>query len=384
MSGLFSRFAVFSLVLLSSFVVAQVPLLPAPPQLAASSYVLMDANTGEILVQKNADEQLPPASLTKMMTAYIAEIQLKSGNLSLSDEVLISEKAWRKQGSKMWVEWNTRVSVEDLLRGIIIQSGNDASIAMAEHIAGDEDVFAQLMNQYADKLGMTNTHFKNSTGWPAEGHLSTANDLALLARAIVHHDSELYKIYAEESFEYGGIKQPNRNTLLRDDPSVDGLKTGHTEEAGYCLVASAIKEDTRFISVVMGTTSNAARSSESKKLLNYGFSFFESATLVAGNESLHTARVWKGTSESVNIGLLEPINKTIQKGTRDLHEIQLEIEPTLKAPIMKGDVLGKLSITLEGKVVHEQSVVALDNVEKAGFFKRLWDGIKLFFFGLFN
>ena len=384
MSALFARFAVFSLVVLSSLLHAQIPLLPAPPQLAATSYVLMDANTGEIIVQHNADEQLPPASLTKMMTAYIAEVQLKSGNLQLSDEVLISEKAWRKQGSKMWVEWNTKVTIEDLLRGIIIQSGNDASIAMAEHIAGDEDVFAQLMNQYAAQLGMQNTTFKNSTGWPAEGHLSTANDLALLARAIIYHDPQLYKLYAEESFEYNGIKQPNRNSLLRDDPSVDGLKTGHTEEAGYCLVASAKKKDTRFISVVMGTKSSSARSSESKKLLNYGFSFFESATLVASYEALHNARVWKGTSESVNIGLLEPINKTIQKGTSSLHEIQLVIDPTLTAPILKGEVLGKLTITLEGKVVHEQSVVALDNVPEAGFFKRLWDGFKIFFFGLFN
>ena len=381
MSALFVRFAVFSLVVMSSLIHAQIPLLPAPPQLAASSYVLMDANTGEIIVQYNADEQYPPASLTKMMTAYIAEVQLKSGNLQLTDKVLISEKAWRKKGSKMFIEWNSKVSVEDLLRGIIIQSGNDASMAMAEHIAGDEDVFAQLMNQYAAQLGMKNSTFKNSTGWPAEGHLSTANDLALLARAIIYHDPQLYKMYSEESFTYGvdittgkPITQSNRNSLLRDDPSVDGLKTGHTEEAGYCLVASAKKNDTRFISVVMGTKSSAARSSESKKLLNYGFSFFESATLVASYEPLHNARVWQGMTQSVNIGLLEPINKTIQKGTRDLHEIQLEIDPTLKAPILKGDVLGKLTITLQGKVVHEQAVVALDNVPEAGFFKRLWDG----------
>ncbi|BCE00224.1 D-alanyl-D-alanine carboxypeptidase family protein [Marinicellulosiphila megalodicopiae] len=384
MSFLLSRFAVLCLVVFSGFVSAQVPLLPAPPQLAASSYVLMDANTGEILVQNNPDERLPPASLTKMMTAYIAEVQLKSGNLSMSDEVLISEKAWRKQGSKMWVEVGTNVLVEDLMRGIIIQSGNDASIAMAEHIAGDEDVFAQLMNQYASKLGMNNTQFKNSTGWPAEGHYSTAMDLALLARAIIYHDPALYKIYSEESFEYGGIKQPNRNSLLRDDPSVDGLKTGHTEEAGYCLVSSAIKEDTRFIAVVMGTKSTAARASESKKLLNYGFSFFESATLVSANESLHTARVWKGLASSIDIGLLEPINKTIQKNTRDLHDIQIEIDPTLEAPIAKGDVLGKLVITLEGEIVHEQVVVALNDVEQAGFFARLWDAISLFFFNLFN
>ncbi|MCJ8311556.1 MAG: D-alanyl-D-alanine carboxypeptidase [Saccharospirillaceae bacterium] len=384
MSFLLIRFSIVSLLLLSSFTFAQTPLLPVPPLLAASSYILMDAKTGEIIVQYNADEQLAPASLTKMMTAYIAEVQLNSGILSLTDEVLISEKAWRTGGSKMYVEWNSKVSVDDLLHGIIIQSGNDASVALAEYIAGDEVVFAQLMNQYAAQLGMNNSHFKNATGLPDKGHVSTAHDLAILARAIINHDPQFYKIYSQQSFEYNNIKQNNRVTLLRDDPSVDGLKTGHTEEAGYCLVVSAKKEQTRFIAVVMGTESKAARTTESKKLLNYGFSFFESATLVKSYEVLTSARVWKGVTQNINIGVLQPINKTIQKGTTKLHTTEITINSGLMAPILKGDILGQLTITLEDKIIHQQSVVALNDVKQAGFFARLWDSVKLFFIGLFK
>src|SRR5690554_4685883 len=274
-------------------VAAATPGIPAMPALAAKSYVLMDAATGQVLVEHNAHEALPPASLTKLMTAYIATKEIQNEQITEQDMVTVSEKAWRTGGSRMFIDVGKQVSVDDLLHGIIIQSGNDASVAIAEHIAGSEEAFSSMMNAAAVRLQLDNTHFRNATGLPAEGHYSTAYDMAKLARAIIFEDPEHYEIYAQKEFLWNGIKQPNRNLLLWRDKTVDGLKTGHTDEAGYCLVASAVRDDMRLISVVFGTTSEAARAAETQKLLTYGFRFFETKTFYKKGVELADSKVWK-------------------------------------------------------------------------------------------
>lgn len=359
-------------------------LIPAPPKLAATAYLLMDANTGEVLVAKNEHQQLPPASLTKMMTSYIAEYEIDKGNISEDDRVRVSEKAWRTQGSRMFIREGTEVKVGDLLKGIIIQSGNDASVAMAEHLAGSEGAFADLMNQHARLLGMTNTQFHNATGLPAEGHLTTAYDLALLARAIIGDFPEHYKAYAEKYFTYNKIRQPNRNKLLWRDKSVDGLKTGHTEAAGYCLVASAQRDGMRLISVVMGTSSEEARAQESQKLLTYGFRYYESVELYSAGEVLNEAKVWAGQSDTVRLGTVEPIGVSIPRGQRDKVDVMLDLDKTIRAPVAEGATFGMLKISLNGEPLAESPVVALDAVEPAGLFKRIWHSIMLFFLGLIS
>lgn len=363
---------------------ASMPIVPTAPQLAASSYLLIDANSGKVLVEHNADEPLPPASLTKMMTSYIASLEIKRGQISEEDMVLISEKAWRMGGSKMFIEVGNQVRVIDLLRGIIIQSGNDASVAMAEHIAGSEEAFADLMNSHAKRLGMTNTHFENATGWPAEGHLASARDLATLAKAIIRDDPEHYKIYSEKEFLWHGIKQPNRNLMLWRDSTVDGLKTGHTEEAGYCLVASAERDGMRLISVVMGTSSEAARAAETQKLLTWGFRFFETRAFFEPNQVISTARVWAGAEDQVSLGLVDGLVMTMPRGQMENLEAGVTMESAIKAPIAAGDVLGQVEVKLGDEVVHTAPLVALSAVEEAGIFGRLWDSIRLFFYGLFN
>lgn len=284
----------------------------------------------------------------------------------------------------MFVREGTQVPVIDLLRGVIVQSGNDASVALAEHIAGGEDTFADMMNQTAQLLGMTNTHYVNSTGWPAEGHLTTARDLAILAKAIIKDHPKYYPLYAEKHFEYNGINQPNRNRLLFRDPSVDGLKTGHTEEAGYCLVASAKRDNMRLISVVMGTASESARAAESQKLFAYGFRYFESAVLYKAGEALQTARVWYGTDDQVGLTVADDLALTIPRGSRDKIKASLTLPDTLKAPIARGDKLGELTLTLDDEQLARVPVVAAGDVEKAGFFARIIDAIKLFIAGLFS
>jgi D-alanyl-D-alanine carboxypeptidase (penicillin-binding protein 5/6) len=362
----------------------QATIVPSAPQLAASSYILMDARSGEVLMEHNADEALPPASLTKMMTSYIASLEILRGQIKEEDLVLISEKAWRKGGSKMFIEVGNQVSVIDLLRGIIIQSGNDASIAMAEHIAGSEEAFADLMNSHAKRLGMTTTHFENATGWPAEGHLSSARDMAFMARAIIRDDPEHYKIYKEKEFLWNGIRQPNRNLMLWRDSTVDGLKTGHTEEAGYCLVASAERDDMRLISVVMGTSGEQARTAETQKMLTWGFRFFETKTFYQPGQVLSQARVWAGAENQVSMGLTEGLVITLPKGQADKLEAGITMDSPIKAPIAAGDVLGRVEVKLGDKVMHSAPLVALVAVEQAGIFGRLWDNIRLFFYGLFN
>lgn len=368
---------------LSSTLFAAPSLIPTPPQLSASSYILMDAYTGDILVENNADQALPPASLTKLMTAYIVEYELARGNLSLDDQILISEKAWRMTGSRMFIREGTRVSLEDLMRGIIIQSGNDASVAVAEHVAGSEAAFTDLMNQHAQLLGMTNSNFVNATGFPAEGHYSSAHDLAKLSRAKILQFPENYAMYAEKEFTYNNIRQPNRNRLLWRDKTVDGLKTGHTEEAGYCLAASAVRNGTRLITVVMGTKSDAARAMEAQKLLDFGFRYYETRKLYSRGQIVNSAPVWGGSQSTVKVGFAEDVLVTMPRQQGDSIPAVLDMQTQIMAPIAVGDILGKIIVGSDGNILLERSVVALEAVEEGGFFKRLFDKIKLFFMNLF-
>lgn len=376
--------AVLLLVLLpAAQTVAQTVLIPSPPQVAGSSYILMDPLSGQILMDENSNERLPPASLTKMMTAYIVERELDEGRISMSDMVPISVNAWRTEGSRTFVQEGTQVSVEDLLKGVIIQSGNDASVALAEFIAGSEGAFVDIMNQQAQLLGMNDTHFENATGLPAPDHFSTAHDLALLAKAIINDFPENYPLYAEKHFTYNNIRQPNRNSLLWRDESVDGLKTGHTEEAGYCLVASAKRNDTRLIAVVMGTDSTGARAQEVQKMLNYGFRYYQSETLFSAGQELIEARIWGGRDDQLSVGVTRDVNVTIPRGSRDSLESTVDLDSVIKAPIKVGDELGRVQVKLGDEVIVDQPVLALTDVPEGGLFKRLWDAIKLFFIQLF-
>ncbi|WP_158773001.1 D-alanyl-D-alanine carboxypeptidase family protein [Cobetia sp. L2A1] len=359
-------------------------LIPAAPQLAASSWILMDANSGRILVEHNSDQRLPPASLTKMMTAYLVETEIDDGKLSPDENVRISVNAWKTGGSRMFIREGTSVSVDDLLHGVIIQSGNDASVALAERIGGSEGSFADLMNQHAKRLGMKNTHYMNATGLPHAEHYSTAHDLAILARSIIEDYPDHYQIYSQKYFTWNGIKQPNRNKLLWRDKDVDGLKTGHTEEAGYCLVASAKKDETRLISVVMGTSSEEARAQESQKLLTYGFRYFESKKLYDKGAVLNQARVWGGDKDQVRLGMAKDVYLTVPSGQSDKLTARLDVSETIKAPVQAGEQYGTLQIKLDDKVLAEEPLVALEPVEQGGLFKRLWDALMLFFHGLFN
>jgi D-alanyl-D-alanine carboxypeptidase (penicillin-binding protein 5/6) len=358
--------------------------IPPPPELAAKSYVLMDAASGNVLVDHEGDQRLPPASLTKLMTAYIATQEIKRGRLHENDMVSISEKAWRTGGSKMFVKVGNQVSVGDLFHGIIIQSGNDASVALAEHIAGDEDAFAAMMNNEAKRLGMRNSHFMDATGLPNPGHYSSARDMATLARAIIYADPAHYAIYAQKEFTWNGIKQPNRNLLLWRDDSVDGLKTGHTEEAGYCMVASAKKNGERLIAVVFGTDSEAARATETAKLLGYGFRFFESKVFHQQGDVLADAPVWKGVARTVKAGLTDMLAMSVARGELASLNTQLVLNPRLVAPVKQGDVIGRVEVRQGDKVLKQADVVALESVEEGGFFRRVWDSIRLFFKGLFG
>ena len=358
--------AVLLLILLPAMpVAAQAVLIPSSPQIAASSYILMDPLSGRIIMEENSHERLPPASLTKMMTAYIVERELDEGRISLSDMVPISVNAWRTEGSRTFVKEGTEVSVENLLKGVIIQSGNDASVALAEYIAGSEGAFVDIMNQQAQILGMNESSFANATGLPAPDHFSTAYDLALLAKAIINDYPENYPLYAQKHFTYNNIRQPNRNSLLWRDDSVDGLKTGHTEEAGYCLVASAKRNDTRLIAVVMGTDSTSSRAQEVQKMLNYGFRYYQSERLFRTGQELLEARVWGGASDSLSVGLTEDVYVTIPRGSRDSLESTVELDSVIKAPISMGDELGRVTAKLGDDVVVDQPVLALSDIPEA-------------------
>jgi D-alanyl-D-alanine carboxypeptidase (penicillin-binding protein 5/6) len=352
-------------------------LIPAPPDVASKSYFLEDFHSGRVLGEMNADERLPPASLTKIMAAYVVFRELGSGNLKLTDPVTISEKAWHTEGSRMFVEVNKQVPVEDLLKGVIIQSGNDASVALAEHIAGDESTFAQLMNQHAGRLGMKNTHFTNSMGLPDPEHYTTARDLAIVTQAIIREFPQYYKWHAQKEFFFNGIKQLNRNKLLWRDETVDGVKTGHTDEAGFCLVASALRENMRLISVVMGAKSDAARASANQALLNYGFRFFETRQLYKANEKLAKVRVWKGTDSRVPVGLADDLYVSIPRKHYDRLKATVDVDKQVGAPVEKGKALGKVNITLNDEVVTQVPLVALKEVGEGGLFRRLIDQVRM-------
>ena len=368
------------------FAPAAVAAVPPQPQLAAKSWVLMDAATGVVLVNHEGGTRLPPASLTKLMTAHVAALALQRGKLKESDLVPISEKAWRMGGSKMFVRVGDRIAVKDLLRGIIVQSGNDASIALAEHMAGDERTFAALMNQEARRLGLVDTNFVNATGWPADGHYSSALDMAELARAIILEDPAHYSMYAEKEFVWSGIKQPNRNLLLWRDPSVDGLKTGHTEEAGYCLVASAQRDGMRLIASVFGTVSENARAVETAKLLGYGFNFFEARTFFKKGQAVQDVAVWKGAARSVKAGVAQDFSAALPRADSDAYQMRVVLtDGNVVAPVPAGAPLGRIELVgADGKVAMQAPLIALETVEQGGFFRRVWEGIRLFFKGLFG
>lgn len=359
-------------------------IIPSAPQLAASSWILMDAHSGRILAEHNSDERLPPASLTKLMTAYLVERELDRGTINLTDMVNISERAWRTGGSKMFIEVGDRVSVDDLLHGIVIVSGNDASVAMAEHLAGGEAPFADLMNQHASRLGMHNTNFQNATGLPGDNHYSSAHDMALLSQYIINDYPEHYAIYSQRTFSFGGIDQPNRNRLLWRDPTVDGLKTGWTTEAGYGLVASAKRDDMRLISVVMGTSSEEARAQETQKLLSYGFRFFETMKLYERGAVLATPRVWGGETNELRVGVDSEVFMTLPRNRNEELRARLNLDADLQAPIAVGDGVGKLEVYLGEEMVGERQLVALEGVEEGGLFKRFFDQVRRFFSGLFS
>jgi D-alanyl-D-alanine carboxypeptidase (penicillin-binding protein 5/6) len=350
-------------------------LTPSSPTIAANSHILLDFHTGKVLAENNADAKLAPASLTKIMTTYVVFKEIESGRLHLDDVATVSEKAWKTTGSKMFVQVNDRVKIEDLLQGVIIQSGNDASVTLAEHVAGDEATFAEMMNQNAERLGMINTHFKNSDGLPIEGHYTTARDLGILTRALIKEFPEYYKWFSQKEFTYNKITQQNRNLLLSRDGTVDGVKTGHTEEAGYCLVASALRDEMRLISVVMGTKSQTARAVENQTLLNYGFRFFESHRLYEGKKALSEPRIWKGQETTLPLGLAEDLYVTApRRHYQDLKAV-INVDKKIIAPVKAGDKFGSVNVTLKGEVIANKDLIALKSVEKGSIFRRLIDSV---------
>jgi len=360
------------------FAANAIPLLP-PPKLQASSYLLIDSKTQTVLAEHNSQERNAPASLTKIMTGYVVEEEIRRGRLGLDERVQISVNAWRTGGSKMFIREGTSVLVEDLLKGVIIQSGNDASIALAEHVAGSEEAFADLMNQQATLLGLEDTQFRNATGLPDDQHYSTAKDLALLTRALIENHPEQYQLYSEKSYTYNNIEQPNRNRLLWRDRSVDGVKTGFTNAAGYCLVASAQRNGMRLISVVLGTDSDEARMRESQKLLSYGFRNFETKALYSQGQTLQEQPIYYGVVEAIPLGVAEDVVLTFPKGYYQDIEASITVPEYFEAPVRKGDVLGTIELRLGGESLYSGSVVALASVEESGVFSRLGDYIYLLF-----
>ena len=373
----FYRFIIAFMLLLASQSVWSATPIPALPGFKSSGYVLMDYATGNILADKNADKQLEPASLTKIMTAYIAFNEIQLGRLIREDEVLVSEKAWKTGGSRMFIEVGKRVKVDALLRGLVIQSGNDAAVALAEHIAGSEQEFTTLMNQHAKTLGMTRSHFVNATGWPAEGHTTTATDMAILTRAMIKHFPELYQLNAIKEYKFNGIQQFNRNKLLWQDKSVDGVKTGHTEAAGYCLVASALRNDMRLISVVLGTPSEKSRATASAKLLNYGFRFYETRTLYKAGDKLTTAKIWKAEKPEIQLGVKQDVVVTIPRGDYKNMKAELQFHEQIIAPVRANADMGKVIISLADKIITTRPLVALEDVAEGSIWIQMIDSLRL-------
>ncbi|WP_455211725.1 D-alanyl-D-alanine carboxypeptidase family protein [Kaarinaea lacus] len=369
--------AVFFLIIGFPVAGSSAQLVPDPPAIDADGYLLLDYHSGQVLAERNADQRMEPASLTKMMVSYIVADELSAGAIALEDEVTVSEKAWRMTGSRMFIEVGEKVSVDQLLKGMIVQSGNDATIALAEHISGNEQSFVALMNNHAQRLGLNDTHFVNATGLPHPEHYSTPRDLALLGKALIRDFPEQYKLYSIKSFKYNKIKQNNRNTLLWKNDAVDGIKTGHTESAGYCLVASALQENMRLISVVLGTDSKKARSTESNKLLNYGFRFYETYKLYGANQALTKVRIWKGETEELPLGLNEDLYITIPKGQYKNLDASMSINAEIIAPAEKGRTYGTVNIMLGDKNYAVRKLIALSDVGPGTFWQTIVDSIKL-------
>jgi D-alanyl-D-alanine carboxypeptidase (penicillin-binding protein 5/6) len=368
----------FSLVALAFCSAAQAAA-PQPPSVIGRSWIIGDLSSGQVLAAQKADERTEPASLTKLMTAYLTFAALKQKTLKTDQIVPVSPRAWKSEGSRMFIEPNKPVSVEELIKGMIVQSGNDACIALAEAIGGTEEVFAQMMNREAQRLGMKNTHFMNSTGLPHPQHYTTGYDLSLLAAAIIRDFPEHYQYYSMKEYRYNNISQSNRNRLLWVDPTVDGMKTGYTENAGYCLITSARRGPRRLISVVLGTNSESMRATESQKLLNYGFQFYDTAKLYEKNQAVSTVKVWKGGSNTVKAGFAYDLFLSVPKGAAEKLKASIETQQPLLAPIAAGQKIGVLRVELEGKPYGEFPVVALEEVPMAGIFGRGWDSLRLLF-----
>lgn len=358
---------------------------PAAPEIAAKAWILIDANTGTVLLESNADKQLPPASLAKMMTTYLVSNEIEEARLTEETEVLISDNAWllggaKTDGSTMFLSPRSRVTVLDLMHGVIIQSGNDAAIALAEHVAGGEHAFADLMNQQAELLGMTNTQYMNSTGLPAEGMFTSARDLSKIARAIIRDHPKYYEIYSKKYFEHNNINQPNRNRLLWRDKSVDGLKTGRTQEAGYCLVSSAKRRDMRLIAVVLGATNDESRARESQRLLSYGFRYFDTQVVYSAGDIIKAnAKLWYGEEEFLNLTIADDVVLTFPRGSEKILKAKVTLSDVIAAPIETGQVLGNLQVSLNEALLVDVPLIAEKNIAESGLFARLFDWIILFF-----
>lgn len=352
---------------------------PAPPALNAKAYILIDVNSGKILAEKNSDERLPPASLTKMMTLHVISSAIRNEQIHLGDPVRVSQEAWKIGGSRMFVKEGQQVSVEDLLKGIIVDSGNDACVAMAEHLGGSEAGFTEIMNHQAKNLGMTNSHFTDSTGLPDKEHYTSAKDLALLGRALVLEFPDYYHWYKQKWFSYNGIRQPNRNRLLWRDTQVDGIKTGHTNEAGFCLVSSAKHDNMRLLAVVMGSPSETARADDSERLLNYGFRFFETHELYKSGATISELPIFKGQSNKMTVGLSDPLFVTIPSGQYQRLVVNSKVPKYVQAPLKKGDKVGEIIVRFENNIIATQPLYALQNVDKGGMYTRTKDTVRLAF-----
>ncbi len=378
------RLSLTALLLFTSFYSNAQNLLPRPPQINVSSYILVEPVTGKVLAEFNADDQIEPASMTKVMTGYIAADQLHRNLVRADDEVLISTKAWKMEGSRMFIEAGKRVSFEDLIKGVVIQSGNDASVAIAEYLGGTEEGFVDIMNAYAQSLGLNNTLFENSTGLPSSNHFSSARDLSIISANLINNFPEHYALYKEKNFTFNDIRQLNRNRLLWRDDSVDGIKTGHTESAGFCLISSAARGSMRLIAVVAGANSEDERFNASQRLLEYGFRFFVTQNLLESNEEVRSADVWGGKKDNVSLGLAKDLIVTVPRAELPGLKIDYTFNNNIEAPISKGDILGSLSVKSGDTVIANANLVALEEVEPKGFFGRLISKIIMWFLNLFN
>ncbi len=375
---LFPVLTVFAVLHVAQAIAATIPI-PGPPAVNARSYYLVDHASGQVIAAQNQSDRLEPASITKLMTAYAVFHELAAGNIALEDEVTVSEKAWRMTGSRMFIEVGKHVAVEDLLQGMVVQSGNDASVALAEHVAGTEETFAMLMNQYAAELGMTNSNFENASGLPSPNHYTTARDIALLAAAIIREFPDFYRWYSQKEYTYNDIKQHNRNALLWRDPSVDGMKTGMTVKAGYCLVSSARRDDMRLISVVLGSRSEKSRADASQALLNYCFRFYETHRLYPAGEEITTARVWKGDAEEAQLGLKQDLYVTIPRGRYDQLSAEMDVRKSMLAPIDTEEAVGEVRVSIGDEILVQASLHALKPVSTGGFWTLMVDEVLLWF-----